>query len=148
MVCMNRHFHTTRHVDAPPERVWDVLTDVARWPEWTPTVTSVERLDDGPLAVGSQVVLRQPRLPKASWTVTEVVAGRRFTWEATSPGIRSVASHEVVTETDGSRVTLELTQHGPMGAVAALAWRRLTQRYVDLEAESLARRVTHSPPEA
>lgn len=144
---MNRRFHTTRHVEAPPARVWEVLVDVTRWPEWTPTVDSVERLDDGPLAVGSQVVLRQPRLPKASWTVTEVVAGRSFTWEATSPGIRSVATHEVVADGDGSRVTLELTQLGPMGAVAALVWRRLTQRYVDLEAASLERRVTQQPPE-
>ena len=144
---MDRRFHTTRHVDAPPQRVWEVLVDVARWPEWAPTVDSVERLDDGPLAVGSRAVLRQPRLPKATWTVTEVVEGRSVTWESTGPGIRSVAVHEVVAEDAGSRVTLGLTQLGPMGAVAALVWRRLTQRYVDLEAESLDRRVTNPPPE-
>lgn len=147
MVGMNRRFRSTRHVGAPPARVWEVLVDVARWPEWTPTVTGVERLDDGPLTVGSRVVLRQPRLPKASWTVTELVAGRSFTWEAASPGIRSVATHEVVAEGDGSRVTLELTQLGPVGAVAAVVWRGLTQRYVDLEAASLDRRVTGPPPE-
>ena len=30
----------------------------------------------------------------------------------------------------------------PMGAVAAMMWRRLTQRYIELEAESLDKRVT------
>jgi hypothetical protein len=34
-----------------------------------------------------------------------------------------------------------------MGAVAALVWRSLTQRYIDLEAESLDRRVTRAPAE-
>lgn len=145
---MNREFRSSRHVDAPPERVWEVMVDVARWPEWSPTVTSAERLDDGPLGVGSRVTLRQPRLGKATWTVTEVVAGRGFTWEARAPGLRSVATHEVVAEGDGSRVRLAVTQLGPMGAVAATVWRGLTQRYVDLEAESLDRRVTNPPPGA
>src|SRR4051794_29371835 len=50
---MNRFFETTRHIDSPTEPVWEVLFDVGRWPEWTPTIGSVERLDDGPFQVGS-----------------------------------------------------------------------------------------------
>ena len=142
---MSRFFQTTKHIDAPPARVWEVLYDVARWPEWTPTVDSVERLEDGPLVVGSRARLRQPKLPQAEWEVTEVVDGRAFTWEAHGPGMRTIGRHEVTPDGTGSTVTLSIEQTGPMGAVAAFVWRRLTQRYVELEAESLAARVTRTP---
>ncbi|HEY0948610.1 SRPBCC family protein [Nocardioides sp.] len=139
---MSHRFETTHHIDAPPERVWEVLSDIARWPEWTPTIDTVERLDDGPLAVGSRAVVRQPRLPKATWVVTALVPGRSFTWESTGPGLRTIGRHEIVPDGTGSSVTLGIEQTGPMGAVAALVWRRLTQRYVELEAASLDARVT------
>src|SRR5262245_30872411 len=142
---MTRLFETTRHIDAPTEPVWDVLFDVARWPEWTPTIDSVERLDDGPFRVGSRANVRQPKLPFAQWEVTEVVDGRSFTWEAKGLGIRTIARHEVVPDADGSTVTLSIEQTGPLGAVAATVWRRLTQHYIELEAESLDTRVTRAP---
>ena len=142
---MTRFFETTRHIDAPTRPVWAVLFDVARWPEWTPTIESVERLDDGPFQVGSRAEVRQPKLPRALWEVTEVVDGRSFTWEATGPGMKTIARHEVVADGNGSKVTLSIEQIGPLGAVAAVVWRRLTQRYIELEAESLDKRVTRAP---
>jgi uncharacterized membrane protein len=51
-------------VEAPIERVWEGLREVERWPEWAPTVTSARRLEDGPLAVGSQVRVEQPWIPR------------------------------------------------------------------------------------
>ena len=145
---MSHVFETTRHIDAPAESVWAVLSDVARWPEWTPTVDSVERLDPGPLRVGSRARIRQPRLPRALWEVTDLVPGRSFTWEATGPGLRTIGRHEVVPDDTGCTVRLGIEQTGPMAGVAARMWRRLTQRYVELEAESLDARVTGAPPAA
>jgi uncharacterized membrane protein len=141
---MSRFFETSRHIDSPAQPVWDVLHDVARWPEWTPTIDSVERLDDGAFQLGSRARVRQPKLPKALWEVTEVVDGRSFTWVAKGPGMKTIARHEVVPDADGSTVTLSIEQTGPMGAVAARLWRRLTQRYIELEAESLDKRVTRA----
>ena len=59
-------------VDAPPEVVFAVLSDVERWPEWTPTVTRVERLGNAgaPLALGGRLRIVQPKVPPAEWTVT------------------------------------------------------------------------------
>ena len=122
-----------------------MLFDVARWPEWTPTIDRVERMDEGPFQLGSRAKVRQPKLPQAQWQVTEVVDGRNFTWEAKGPGMKTIARHEVVPDDTGSTVTLSIEQTGPMGAVAATLWRGLTQRYIELEAESLDKRVTGAP---
>ena len=35
------HFSVTVDIPAPPDRVWAVIADVERWPEWTPTVTRI-----------------------------------------------------------------------------------------------------------
>jgi carbon monoxide dehydrogenase subunit G len=124
-------------IAAPPERVWAVLVDVERWPERIPTVDSVERLDDGPLAVGSRTRLRQPRFSPAVWTVTELTDGASFTWESKTSGVTVVASHDVEPHPDGSRLTLALTVSGLLAGVGWLMTRSLTTRYVETEAASI-----------
>ena len=124
-------------ISAPPERVWAVLVDVERWPERIPTVDSVERLDDGPLAVGSRTRLRQPRLSPAVWTVTELTDGSSYTWESKSSGVTVVASHDVEPHPDGCRLTLALTVSGPMAGIGWLMTKSMTKRYVETEAASI-----------
>src|SRR3954452_365641 len=75
-------------IAAPPAQVWAVVIDIERWPERIPTVDTVERLDDGPLAVGSRTRLQQPKLPPAVWTVTELIDGTSYTWDSKSPESR------------------------------------------------------------
>ena len=136
---------TRRFIASPVDTVWETIFDVTRWPQWTPTVTSVRRLDDGPLRVGSRTRIRQPRLAEATWEVTELVDGRRFTWESRGPGIRTVGRHEVAPAAGGCEITLSIEHAGPLGPLVGLLWGRLTRRYVDQEAESLAERVTRAP---
>ena len=124
-------------VAAPPERVWELIVDVERWPERIPTVDAVERLDAGPLVVGSRTRLRQPRLRPAVWTVTELAPGSSFTWESTSPGVTVTAAHVVEPHSDGSRLTLSLKVSGPLSGVGWLLTRSLTRRYVETEAASI-----------
>ena len=132
---------TSTDVAAPPDVVWDVLVDVERWPEWTDSVTSVRRLDDGPLAVGSRAELSQPRVPKGTCTVTALDPGRAFTWEQRQPGSTVVASHECAPSPDGgTRVVLRVVMRGAVGGVVGLLYRRLTQRYLALEAAGLKER--------
>ena len=122
-----------------------MVVDVERWPERIPTVDAVERLDAGPLAVGSRTRLEQPRLPTAVWIVTELVDGSSYTWESTSPGVTVTAGHLVEPHVDGSRLALALTVSGPLSWIGWLMTRSLTKRYVEAEAASIKTAAESAP---
>jgi hypothetical protein len=133
-------FVRTVSIQAAPAQVWQVMSDVEAWPSWTASVTSVHLLASGPLRVGVRAVVRQPRLPVATWRVTELVPGRSFTWVARGPGLHTTGRHEVLPDGDWSGVTLTLDQEGPFGGLVGRLTRNLTERYLALEAEGLKRR--------
>lgn len=124
-------------IRASPERVWAVLRDVERWYEWTPSVTSVQRLDSGSFSVGSRVRVQQPKLPSTDWQVTELEEGKSFTWVARSPGVRVTARHRIVPGDRGSRVTLSTQFEGVLGALIARLTREMNERYLRFEANGL-----------
>jgi len=135
-----RDFTVTRTIAAPPETVWEILADVGRWPEWTDSIAGVERLDAGPLAVGSRVRIRQPRLPPAVWRVTAWEPGRRFTWVARGPGFRTVADHVLRPDGDGCTAEHRIRYEGMLGGLAGLVFGRITARYLGMEADGLRAR--------
>ena len=137
-------FEASIEITAPAQRVFDVYSDIERWPEWTDSVTTVERLDEGPLRVGSRARIRQPRLPTAEWEVTELAPGTFFTWVARGPGIVTTGSHIVAaTDLEGQvTATASLQQAGPLGWVLGHLTRRLTERYLDMEVRGLKARCT------
>jgi uncharacterized protein YndB with AHSA1/START domain len=132
----------TVDIAAPPERVWEVLSEVDCWPEWTPTVTSARRLDEGPLRPGSRAKIRQPRIPETEYVVTELEPGRSFTWVATGPGVLTTARHDATAlPGGGTRVRLAVSQSGWLGSVMGrLFYRTLTERYLADEAGGLKAR--------
>jgi carbon monoxide dehydrogenase subunit G len=134
------HLERSIEIAAPPERVWEVMSDVERWHEWTTTIQSVERLDSGPFALGSRALVRQPRLRPATFEVTALEPGRSFTWVTRSTGLAAIATHEITHAPSGSRVTLGLDFSGL--ALVLIGWwvRGLSTRYMDIEAEGLKRR--------
>jgi uncharacterized membrane protein len=138
--------HVTTAVKAPPEAVWDLFVDPERWPEMTESITSVRRVDSGPLRMGSEAIIKQPRLPQVRWRVTELEPGRSFTWEYASPGVTSVGGHTVEADGQGSVVTLALRIHGPLARPIHALTRALSRRYLAMEAEGFRRTAeAHSP---
>ncbi|MEW2352763.1 SRPBCC family protein [Spirillospora sp. NPDC029432] len=133
------HFETAVDIAADPETVWRHLIDFERWPEMTASVTRAERLDDGPLGPGSRVLIHQPRLAPATWTVTEFTAGGSFTWESRAPGVVTTGGHIVTAGPAGTTARLTLTQRGPAAPLIGLLYGRLSRRYVTMEAAGLKR---------
>ena len=127
-------------IDAPADLVWGVFTDVEHWPDWTASVTSLTGLDGPQIAVGRRFVIKQPRMPKLVWTVTEVVPGASWTWEQRSPGGLTSARHQVAAVGAGTLVRQELEQRGILGSLVGVLMRQMTQRYLALEAQGLKAR--------
>ena len=125
-------------VEAPARTVWDVFVDVERWPVWTASVERVVLLDGPGIEVGNRFEIKQPRLPKLVWEVTDVEPGVSWTWRQRSPGGTTFASHVVVPqEAERTLVRQRIEQRGPVGVVVGVLMRRLTKRYLDLEGQGL-----------
>lgn len=135
-----KHLAITTNIAAPVERVWQVMIDVGRWHEWTPSIVSIELLDPGPIAVGSRVRVRQPKLPPAVWTVTEIEPGRSFTWTSSGPGFRTIGRHWVEPSPGGSRATLAMDFEGPLGGFFGRLTGGISVRYIGDTARGLKAR--------
>ena len=132
-----RAYETTVAIAADPGVLWEVTRDVENWPRWSPTMTSVERLDDGPIRVGSTARVRQPKLRPATWRVDEADPAGAFVWHTGGPGYRVRAVHRWHATATGAEMYLsaEMT-----GVLAPLLWAltgATVGRYVSQEAAAL-----------
>jgi hypothetical protein len=94
-------------IDAPPERVWSVLTDLAAYPAWNPFITNAEgvvapgrRLTLTMQPVGGRAMTLRPRL-------VEVDEPRQVRWRGRLglPGLMD-AEHTFTLEPRGSGTRL------------------------------------------
>ena len=128
-------------IDAPPRLVWEVFSDVERWPEWTASVTSLIGLDGPGLAVGKRFAIKQPGMQKMVWTVTEIDPGSSWTWVQRYPGALVTARHYVsVHRGGGTLVRQRLDMRGVLGALAGRLLAKKTKRFLELEAQGLKAR--------
>jgi len=100
-------------------------------------MTSVQRLDSGPFAIGCKARVRQPKLRNAVWRVTALQDGRNFTWTTRSPGLRMTAGHLIEPEGAGSRVELTLELSGLIAPVVSRLYGDLIEGYVATESQGL-----------
>jgi uncharacterized protein YndB with AHSA1/START domain len=85
--------------DASPDRVWGLLTDLSRMPDWSPELVRMVPLKKGGLRVG-QWYLGINRRKAVVWPTRSVVAavdpGRRLAWDTKSSGARWIWELEEV----------------------------------------------------
>ena len=51
----NMRFSSSIEVDAPVNKVWVLIDELEEWPQWMLSIRKMERVSEGPLAVGSQI---------------------------------------------------------------------------------------------
>jgi uncharacterized protein YndB with AHSA1/START domain len=100
-----RELRAAQYVAAPPDRVWAVLSDLSRMPDWSPELVRMVPLRRGGLRPG-QSYLGLNRRKAFVWptrnVVVEVAPGERLSWDTTSSGARWI--WELVAEGEGTRV--------------------------------------------
>ena len=134
-------FSTSITINTSQEAAWKVLSNVAYWHEWTPTVSKVEVLNTPELKIGNRYKVFQPKLQPVVWTVTELNSAN-FTWESKSPGMHMVAEHVVKSvNANQSEVTLTFAFNGWLGNLIGKLYGKMTEEYVQTEAQSLKKQV-------
>jgi uncharacterized protein YndB with AHSA1/START domain len=137
--------HCAIEIDAPPERVWEVVMDPRRLADW---VTIHRRLGDVPprLERGStfEQTLNLRGAPlHVAWTVVDVDRPRRAVWEGQGPA-HSRASIVYELRPDGEKRTrFDYTNEfrPPGGALGAVAGRVLVGGLSQREAQRSLQRL-------
>ena len=99
---MSKELASSIDIEAPAQKVWELLVDFAAYPTWNPFITRAE----GPIEVGGRLTLRmQPVGGSAVMlrpTVVEVVDGHRLRWRG-RVGVRGLfdADHLFIVEPHG-----------------------------------------------
>ncbi len=78
-----KRFASTVVIIATPERIWSILTDAARYPDWNTTVSKVE----GRIAPGVRIVVHAVISPGRAFPVkvTAFDPPRRMVWRGGMP---------------------------------------------------------------
>jgi uncharacterized membrane protein len=127
-------------IEAPPARVWQVMSDVERWPDWTTSMESVEK-PDRPLGPGARVAVKPRGVGRSTWTVTSWRPGEGFVWETRVRGSRTLGNHEIMPNGEGrSRARLTVEIPGSFGTLFRPLLSRGIEGNLELEAEGLKRR--------
>jgi len=98
-----RRLVVEQHVAADRDRVWTILTDTERWPEWGPSVTGVDSSDRF-IETGTTGRVRLPGGLPLPFEITGC-GGYRWTWEVAR---LPATGHRVETAEGGCTVGFEL----------------------------------------
>ncbi len=111
-------FRAQTQIDASPERIWRILTDAPRYPEWDPTVDRIE----GRIAAGEKITAYTKLSPGRAFpvTVSEFEPGRKMTWSSGMPlGLFKGVRTFTLTPRDDGQVDFSLREEfsGPLLAL-------------------------------
>jgi hypothetical protein len=102
-------------------------------------MSSVTRLDDGALRVGSSAKVKQPGQPERVWTVTELEPGKRFAWQAKVMKATMTGTHELIATPDGVTNHLTVDLSGPGSGLIGRLSRRQIAKAIATENEGFKR---------
>jgi hypothetical protein len=110
-----KRFSASTTIQAEPSRVWALLTDAPRYPDWNPAVDRIE----GRIAPGETINVHVPVSPGRTFpvTVTGFVPNQRMEWSGGLPAglFKGVRTFTLSPAADGgTRFTMEEVYSGPL----------------------------------
>jgi uncharacterized protein YndB with AHSA1/START domain len=118
-------------VDAPIERVWELVTDVNLPARFSPELNEASWIDDGP-CLGARFAGRNEHPALGSWETTSWVnryePGRAFGWAVSDPGHPSATWWYTLDETDGRVRLCHGGRMGPASSGLNLAIERMPEK--------------------
>jgi uncharacterized protein YndB with AHSA1/START domain len=106
----------SQETSASPARVWQVWSDVNRWPEWNPDMN--ESRIDGALKLGATGVINTKSGGKHDVVVTHFEDGRSFELESTAlPGTKMAIRATIAPSGGGSRITQGFEPRGVLAPI-------------------------------
>lgn len=107
-------YQATTTIDAPAAKVWAVLVDTAKWPQWDP---SCERIE-GQVALGNKIKAFTKLSPGRAFPVkvTELVPNEKMTWSGGMPLGLFKGERTFTLREEGGRTVFTLREvfSGPM----------------------------------
>jgi hypothetical protein len=109
-------------IDAPPERIWEILTDAPAYPQWDSGVQKV----DGTIAPGEKIKVVSEANPGRAFPVkvTRFEPARSMTWSGGMPlGLfKGVRTFTLTPEGEATRFTMREEYTGPL---LGMIWRSM-----------------------
>jgi carbon monoxide dehydrogenase subunit G len=112
-------FESIIEINAPVKKVWALIDKLEEWPQWMPSIKKIQRVSNGPLAVGSQlsVTARVSRLTvKLLMTITKFVPERNVVMQGKTLGTNLTRFYNLEPVDGKTKVTVGGDVSG------ALAW--------------------------
>ena len=140
-----RQYRNTFRIEAPVERLWELLSDPGRLPEWNVVFDRVEgatgRLDEAG-TIYTQVMRVAGVELKGDWEITEVEPSRTRRFQGTPPGCTACTGSEMFEAVEGGTdYTIEMDytlRGGPVGkAFDRLFGRSYFERVVERNIQGL-----------
>ena len=112
-----KEFRASTTINAAPDKVWAVLMDTPRYPEWDPYCDKIE----GSVGLGNQLKAFSKLSPGRAFKVkvTELVDNEKMVWSAGMPfGLfKGVRTFTLTGAGEASEFTVHETFSGPMMAL-------------------------------
>ena len=130
-------FSTQIEIQAPVKVIWNIMLQVERWHEWTPTIKSIKKLGTDGFGTNTKLLIQQPKLPTAVWKVFEMKPEEGFSMSKGNLFLKIVAAHILQPGSNGTVVSLSLDFSGIFGKLVAKRYQQMMEGYLSIEAACL-----------